>query len=175
MECEPWMGLAETKAVFKSSCCEFHFQHYFSILLANCDTVYGRCPAPPSQSAEAARVLWAFRNYEESATLPMISGRASERGINSTIVMRPRPQAGHLPDTSQVLSLGSTVATGSSTGFGGRGDSTLSASRQRARCFALLRLARKPKCRMRTNPLGRMCWRKRRRNSTPSSVIVFGM
>ena len=44
----------------------------------------------------------------------------------------------------------------------------------RARATRVVRqvLARKPDCRMRTKPRGRMCWTKRRRNSIADSVIV---
>jgi hypothetical protein len=45
--------------------------------------------------------------------------------------------------------------------------------RQSASFFPRARLARKPNCRMRTNPLGRMCSRNRRMNSVACSVRIF--
>ena len=48
-----------------------------------------------------------------------------------------------------------------------------SRARHSASFFPRARLARKPNCRMRTNPLGRICSRKRRMNSTASSVMTL--
>src|SRR5258708_13555373 len=48
-----------------------------------------------------------------------------------------------------------------------------SKERHSASFFARLRLAKKPKCRIRTKPEGNTWRRKRRMNSTASSVIVL--
>jgi hypothetical protein len=47
------------------------------------------------------------------------------------------------------------------------------AAKHRGSKAACLRLARKPKWRMRTKPLGSRCSRKRRRNSSRETVIAF--
>jgi hypothetical protein len=63
---------------------------------------------------------------------------------------------------------GGSVAGGSDGG----GEARERTVRARVRRAARQVFARKPDCRMRTKPRGKMCWTKRRRNSMAVSVIV---
>ena len=93
----------------------------------------------------------------------MIVVRWSAERIGPRIMAAP--QRGH----AHVLAVGASVAADA-----GVTGTRAAASSVRARATRAVRqvFARKPDCRIRTKPRGRMCWTKRRRNSIADSVIV---
>jgi hypothetical protein len=113
----------------------------------------------------STRTRWVRRGvggHELSKPRVMVVSWSAER-IGPRIIAAP--QRGH----AHVATVGVSVAVD--------GDATVvrAALRSvRARATRVVRqvFARKPDCRMRTKPRGRMCWTKRRRNSIAASVMV---
>ena len=92
-------------------------------------------------------------------------------GITSARTTRPSLQTGQRCDSGPgplESALDTTAVPGLVTG-----DAAFSRERHSASFSLWARLARKPNWRMRTKPRGKTCRRKRRMNSTASSVIVL--
>jgi hypothetical protein len=104
--------------------------------------------------------------YEVSNLQVVVASWSADR-IGPTIIAAPHRGQAHV---ARVGVSGAAGAGGSGAGDGAAGG----VRRVRARATREVRhaLARKPDCRMRTKPRGRMCWTKRRRNSMAVSVIV---
>ena len=104
--------------------------------------------------------------HEESNLHEVVASWSADM-IGPTIIAAPH--CGHL----QVARGVSAVAAGGvSFAVGAGAAGTVSTVRARATRVVRHALARNPDCRMRTNPRGKMCWTKRRRNSMAVSVIT---
>ena len=102
----------------------------------------------------------------ELSKLQVTVARWSAERIGPTIIGAPHRGHAHVACVS-VAVVTAAVAGDVAAVAGVASRVRASATRGTRQVFA-----RKPDCRMRTKPRGRMCWTKRRRNSIADSVIV---
>ena len=93
----------------------------------------------------------------------IVNGRRS-RPASTKVVCRQSAYRNHVAGLANRASLLPSAFSLTALLFGDAGGGAPSKSRHSANFFRRARLARNPNCRMRTNPTGRICSRKRRMN-----------